>query len=162
MPRQGSAEALTLYLGTGFIISTVLSGLAFVSLTIGKLASAAGVNAQTIRYYERSGLLRAPKRSPSGYREFGDDELRKLLFIRRAQNVGFSLTEIRELLGLRIHDARSCVAVSRRVDAKIEVTEQKIRELQRLHKSLTRLRASCAARERSADCPVLEALGEDA
>ena len=132
------------------------------SLTIGKLASAAGVNAQTIRYYERTGLFQAPERSRSGYRQFGDDELRRLLFIRRAQSVGFSLTDIRELLGLRTHDPRSCAAVSRRVDAKIAVTEEKIRELQRLHKSLTRLRASCAARERSADCPVLEALGEDA
>jgi DNA-binding transcriptional MerR regulator len=132
------------------------------SLTIGKLASAAGVNAQTIRYYERSGLFHAPKRTAGGYRQFGDDELRRLLFIRRAQGVGFSLGEIRELLALRIHDPRSCGAVSRRVEAKIDATEQKIRELQGLLKSLKRLRASCAARERTANCPILEALAEDA
>ena len=131
-------------------------------LTIGKLASAAGVNAQTIRYYERSGLFRAPKRTAGGYRQFGPDELRRLLFIRRAQGVGFSLAEIRELLALRIQDPRSCGAVSRRVEVKIDTTEQKIRELQGLLKSLNRLRASCAARERTADCPVLESLGEDA
>jgi Hg(II)-responsive transcriptional regulator len=133
-----------------------------VSLTIGKLASAAGVNAQTIRYYERSGLFRAPQRTPGGYRQFGPDELQRLLFIRRAQAVGFSLEEVRELLALRVHDARSCTSVSRRVEAKIETTEQKIRELQRLLKSLKGLSASCAARERTADCPVLEALAEDA
>jgi len=133
-----------------------------VSLTIGKLASAAGVNAQTIRYYERSGLFRAPKRTAAGYRQFGPDELQRLLFIRRAQAVGFSLAEIRELLALRVHDSRSCATVSRRVAAKIETTEQKIRELQRLLKSLKRLRASCVARERTADCPVLEALADDA
>ena len=132
------------------------------SLTIGKLASAAGVNAQTIRYYERSGLVRAPKRTSAGYRQFGADELRRLLFIRRAQDVGFTLAEIRELLALRIHDPRSCAAVSRRVEAKITATEEKIRELQKLLKSLSRLRASCAARKRTDDCPVLEAFVEDA
>ena len=128
------------------------------SLTIGKLASAAGVNAQTIRYYERAGLVRAPKRTTGGYRQFGADELRRLLFIRRAQRVGFSLAEIRELLALRVHDPRSCAAVSRRVEAKITAAEEKIRELQQLLKSLNRIRASCAARKRTDDCPVLEAL----
>ena len=132
------------------------------SLTIGKLASAAGVNAQTIRYYERSGLFRAPKRTPGGYRQFGPDELRRLLFIRRAQAVGFSLAEIRELLTLRVQDPRSCVAVSRRVEAKIATTEEKILELQKLLKSLKGVRDSCAARKRTEDCPVLEALVDDA
>lgn len=128
------------------------------SLTIGKLASAAGVNTQTIRYYERSGLFPAAARTPAGYRQFGPDEVRRLLFIRRAQGLGFSLAEIRELLALRVHDSRSCADVSRRVEAKIDATEQKIRELQGLHRSLNRLRASCAARERTVDCPVLTAL----
>lgn len=132
------------------------------SLTIGKLASAAGVNAQTIRYYERSGLFHAPKRTPGGYRQFGPDELRRLLFIRRAQSVGFSLAEIRELLALRVHDPRSCGSVARRVDAKIAATEEKIRELQTLLTSLNRIRASCAAPRRTEDCPVLEALDENA
>lgn len=132
------------------------------SLTIRKLASAAGVNAQTIRYYERSGLFRAAKRTAGGYRQFGPDELRRLLFIRRAQDVGFSLAEIREFLLLRVDDPRSCPAVSRRVEARIDVTEQKIHELQRLLKALKRLRASCVARERTADCPVLEELAEHA
>lgn len=132
------------------------------SFTIGKLASAAGVNTQTVRYYERSGLFRATKRTPGGYRQFGPVELQRLLFIRRAQAVGFSLTEIRELLALRVHDPRSCDAVSRRVEAKIAATEEKISELQRLLRALTRLRTSCTARIRTDDCPVLEALVEDA
>ena len=132
------------------------------SFTIGKLASAAGVNAQTIRYYERAGLFRAPARTPSGYRQFGPDELRRLLFIRRAQGVGFSLAEIRDLLMLRVHDPRSCTAVSRRVEAKITATVEKIHELQRLLKALNRVRDSCAARKRTEDCPVLETLLEDA
>jgi DNA-binding transcriptional MerR regulator len=132
------------------------------SFTIGKLALAAGVNTQTIRYYERSGLFPVPTRTPAGYRQFGPDELRRLRFIRRAQRLGFSLTEIRELLGLRVHDPRSCDAVTRRVEAKIEVTELKIRELRELRNALRRLRASCIARERTDDCPILEALVEDA
>jgi Hg(II)-responsive transcriptional regulator len=131
-------------------------------LTIGKLASAAGVNTQTIRYYERTGLFPAPVRTPGGYRQFGLGELRRLRFIRRAQGLGFSLTEIRELLGLRVHDPRSCGAVTRRVDEKIDATERKIRELQALQRALEQLRASCAARERTADCPILEALVDDA
>jgi MerR family mercuric resistance operon transcriptional regulator len=132
------------------------------SLTIGKLAAAAGVNTQTIRYYERSGLVPAPWRTPAGYRQFGPDELRRLRFIRRAQGLGFSLTEIRELLGLRVHEPRSCGAVAQRVEEKVDATEQKIRELQGLLKALKRVRAACRARERTADCPILEALVEDA
>lgn len=131
-------------------------------LTIGKLAAAAGVNTQTIRYYERSGLFPVAARTPAGYRQFGPEELHRLRFIRRAQSLGFSLTEIRELLGLRVHDPRSCGAVSRRVEGKIEATELKIRELTGLLRALKRLRASCAARERTADCPILEALVDDA
>ena len=130
------------------------------SLTIGQLAAAAGVNAQTIRYYERSGLFPEPMRTASGYRQFEPEELRRLQFIRRSQGVGFSLSEIRELLALRIHDPRSCSGVSRQVEAKISATEQKISELQGLLKSLNRLRASCAARERTAECPVLQALDD--
>lgn len=132
------------------------------NLTIGKLALAAGVNPQTIRYYERSGLFEAPRRSAGGYRQFGPAELGRLRFIRRAQDVGFSLSEIRELLSLRVHDPRSCGAVSRRVQAKIDATEQKIAELQRLRGALHRLQAACDARERTADCPVLEAWEDDA
>jgi hypothetical protein len=78
------------------------------------------------------------------------------------RGLGFSLTEIRELLGLRVHDPRSCGAVTRRVDEKIDATERKIRELQALQRALEQLRASCAARERTADCPILEALVDDA
>ncbi|MEA3245825.1 MAG: heavy metal-responsive transcriptional regulator [Gemmatimonadota bacterium] len=131
-------------------------------LTIGKLASAAGVNTQTIRYYERAGLFPVAARSPGGYRQFGPDELRRLRFIRRAQGLGFSLAEIRELLALRVHDPRSCGTVARRVHQKIVATEQKIRELQGLLKALTRLGAACDARERTADCPILEALADGA
>lgn len=132
------------------------------ALTIGKLAAAAGVNTQTIRYYERSGLFPVPRRTPGGYRQFGPDELRRLRFIRRAQGLGFSLAEIGELLSLRVHEPRSCGAVARRVEDKVEATEQKIRELQGLLRALKRLRAACSARERTADCPILEALIEDA
>ena len=130
-------------------------------LTIGKLATAAGVNPQTIRYYERAGLFAKPARTPSGYRQYGPEELRRLRFIRRAQHLGFSLAEVGELLGLRVHDPRSCGTVERRVKEKIEMTEGKIRQLQGLLKVLRRLRDACDARERTDDCPILEALIEN-
>lgn len=132
------------------------------TLTIGKLAAAAGVNPQTIRYYERTGLLARPARTPGGYRQYGSDEIRRLRFIRRAQRLGFSLDEVGELLGLRVHDPRSCGTVERRVKEKMEVTEAKIRELQGLLKVLRRLHDACDARQRTSDCPILEALTGDA
>lgn len=132
------------------------------TLTIGKLASAAGVNPQTIRYYEREGLFPAPPRTAAGYRQFGPDELRRLRFIRRAQGLGFSLDEIRDFLALRVHDPRSCASVERRVEIKIQATERKIQELNALLKALNGLRAACSARRRTADCPILEALADDA
>lgn len=132
------------------------------TLTIGKLAAAAGVNPQTIRYYERTGLLARPARTPGGYRQYGPDEIKRLRFIRRAQRLGFSLDEVGELLGLRVHDPHSCGTVERRVKDKMEVTEARIRELQGLLKVLRRLHDACDARQRTSDCPILEALTGDA
>ncbi|MDE3053354.1 MAG: heavy metal-responsive transcriptional regulator [Gemmatimonadota bacterium] len=132
------------------------------TLTIGQLAEAGAVNAETIRYYERMELLRAPERTAGGYRQYGPSELRRLRFIRRAKALGFSLAEIRELLALRVHDPRSCGAVSRRVDVKIQGVEQRMREMRSMLRTLKRLRASCATGTPTVECPILEALDEDA
>src|SRR5216684_250220 len=80
-------------------------------LTIGQVATAADVNIQTIRYYERRGLFAAPRRTPSGYRQFAEDAVTRLRFIKRAQELGFSLNEIEDLLGLRVRHAAACDAV---------------------------------------------------
>jgi Hg(II)-responsive transcriptional regulator len=129
-------------------------------LTIGQLANGAGVNLQTVRYYERRGLMAAPARTRSGYRQYPPDALARLRFIKRAQNLGFSLAEIRGLLELRIARPSSvaCDRVLAATEAKVALVERKIRELQRLKRSLDRLLAACRARTPTGDCPILQAI----
>lgn len=128
------------------------------ALTIGQVASAADVNIQTIRYYERRGLFASPRRTPSGYRQYAEDAVSRLRFIKHAQELGFSLKEIQELLGLRVRHGAACDAVERKTRQKIALVEQKIRDLQRLKRTLDRLAAACAARRPTDDCPILEVL----
>ncbi|MGH7547486.1 MAG: MerR family transcriptional regulator [Gemmatimonadales bacterium] len=130
-------------------------------LTIGQVATAADVNIQTIRYYERRGLFPTPRRTPAGYRQYADEAVTRLRFIKHAQELGFSLKEIQELLALRVRHAAACDAVLRKTRAKIALVEGKIRELQRLKRTLEHLAAACAARRPTADCPILETLEDD-
>src|SRR2546428_13535685 len=108
-------------------------------LTIGQVASAADVNVQTIRSYERRGLVPTPRRTASGYRQYTDDAVARLRFIKHAQELGFSLQEIQELLGLRVRHGAACDAVERKTRQKIEVVQQRIRDLQRMKRTLERL-----------------------
>lgn len=127
-------------------------------LTIGQVASAAAVNVQTIRYYERRGLFAAPRRTPSGYRQYAHEAVDRLRFIKHAQELGFSLKEIQELLGLRVRQGAACEAVELKAKKKIDLVQQRIRDLQRMKRTLQRLAAACAARQRTEACPILEAL----
>lgn len=127
-------------------------------LTIGEMAKRAGVNRETVRYYERRRLLPRPARLVSGYRVFSDDALRRLKFIRHAKALGFSLAEVRELLGLRVNSPDSCDRVRERTQAKIDDIERKIRALQQMKSVLFELVAACAQRGRTNDCPILESL----
>jgi MerR family mercuric resistance operon transcriptional regulator/MerR family gold-responsive transcriptional activator of gol and ges genes len=131
------------------------------TFTIGHIADAASVNIQTIRYYERRGLLLPSGRTRSGYREYDRDAIRRLRFIKHAQALGFSLKEIQDLLALRVGSASACPAVERRTRAKIEVIDGKLRELERLKGTLIDLAAACRARKPTAECPVLESLEDD-
>ena len=131
------------------------------ALTIGQVADAADVNIQTIRYYERRGLFPNPRRTPAGYRQYADDAVARLRFIKHAQELGFSLQEIQELLGLRVRHGAACDAVERKTRHKIEVVQQKIRDLQRMRHTLEQLAAACAARRATEECPILEALEDD-
>ena len=126
-------------------------------LTIGQVAAAADVNIQTIRYYERRGLFQTPRRTPAGYRQYADDAVARLRFIKHAQELGFSLNEIQGLLGLRVRHA-ACDAVERKTREKIELVQQKIADLRRMKRTLERLAVACAARRPTDDCPILEAL----
>src|SRR2546425_9199169 len=84
------------------------------ALTISQVANAADVNIQTIRYYERRGLFPTPRRTPAGYRQYADDAVSRLRFIKHAQELGFSLQEIQELLGLRVRHGAACDVVERK------------------------------------------------
>lgn len=128
------------------------------SLTIGRLAREAGVNLETVRYYERRGLLPRPPRSASGYRLFPADSARRLRFIRRAQELGFSLGEIRELLSLRVAPTAKSADVRKRAEAKIADIDAKIRSLESMKKTLHTLAKTCSGCGPIRDCPILESL----
>jgi MerR family transcriptional regulator, copper efflux regulator len=127
-------------------------------LTIGELAKKARVNRETVRYYERRRLLGPPARSPSGYRVFSEDTLRRLRFIRHAKVLGFSLGEIRELLTLRVARVDACERVLGRVQAKRNEIDRKISALQDMKDALSALASACSKGSKTNECPVLDAL----
>lgn len=130
------------------------------SIGIGALAKGAGVRIDTVRYYERSGLLAPKTRSASGYRRYGDLELARLRFIRRAQALGFSLREVRELLALS--SRRDVARVKRAAQQKLTDVKGRIAELERVRSGLSTSIAACPGHGRAADCPILNALSGEA
>ena len=130
-------------------------------LTISELAKQGGVNLQTIRYYERVGLLPKPPRSASGYRLFSPDGVHRIRFIKRAQELGFSLKEIKELLVLRIHPGSTSADVRKRAECKIADIEEKIKSLRAMKKALVRLTATCCGEGLASECPILERLSSE-
>jgi DNA-binding transcriptional MerR regulator len=127
---------------------------------IGALARGAGVGIDTVRYYERSGLLAPNTRLASGYRRYSTVELARLRFIRRAQALGFTLKEVRQLLALS--NGRDVARVKRIAQEKLEDVNERIAALERVRGGLTSLIATCPGHGRVGDCPILKALaGED-
>ncbi len=127
-------------------------------LTIGEVARRAGVGVETVRFYERQGLLAEPARKASGYRQYTEDVVARLCFIRRAKELGFSLKEIAELFALRLDPATTCADVKRQAEAKLADIEAKIRDLQRMETTLRNLTASCRGRGAASGCSILESL----
>ncbi len=132
--------------------------------TIGKLAKVAGVNIETIRYYERIGLLPQPQRKSSiwghGYRIYQERDLNQLLFIREAKNLGFSLKEIHELLSLRVDGKTDCERIKEKAERKLTDVEDKISKLLRIKKTLKKLIEACRERKITDPCPILDALDD--
>ena len=131
------------------------------ALRIGEVAAQAGVNVQTLRYYERRGLLEEPERRPSGYRTYAPEAVRLVRFIKRAQDLGFTLKEVHELLRLRESQPRSRTKVRELAEAKIRDIDEKTRHLRAIRKALTVLTDSCACRGSALECPILEALNDE-
>ena len=127
-------------------------------LTTSRLARLGGVNLETVRYYERQGLLAKPPRTASGYRVFPREAAARLRFIKRAQELGFSLGEIRELLSLRMRPGASRADIRARAHAKIGDVDQKIRALQAIKKALRTLTDRCEGCGPIAACPILQSL----
>ena len=131
-------------------------------LTIGHLAQLGGVNLETIRYYERRGLIPKPGRTAAGYRQFPPDAARRLRFIKRAQELGFSLDEVRELLALGADPRQNRASIRARANVKIDDINRKIAALTAMKETLHELVNRCEHCGPSADCPIVASLDQEA
>jgi MerR family mercuric resistance operon transcriptional regulator len=127
--------------------------------TIGRLAAAAGVNVETVRYYQRRQLIAEPLRPALGARRYCEDDVERLRFIKRSQAMGFTLSEIESLLELR--DRRSCDTTRELAVAKLEAIVTRIQELRKLRKELAGLVAECNVTGDDSNCPIIERLASD-
>jgi len=130
-------------------------------LTIGEVEKQANVRIETLRYYERTGLVASPPRSESNYRLYPQETVRRVQFIKRAQELGFSLREITELLALRATPETPCVDIRRRALDKITTVEEKIQALHSMKYALAKLVEECSGRGEITACPILAALDSE-
>lgn len=127
-------------------------------LTVGKIARRAGVNLQTVLYYERRRLLSPARRSDSGYRLYAPEAVQVIRFIKNAQALGFTLDEAAKLLRLRVNHRSQCESVKRQAQARLDMVHEKIAGLRAMERTLRRLLRTCAARGTTDSCPILESL----
>ena len=128
------------------------------SLRTGEVARRAGVNVETLRFYERRGILPEPPRRESGYREYPPETVDLIRFVKRAQELGFSLEEIRELLDLRDGPRRRTGKAARLVKSKVAEIEHKIHDLEAMREALAGLLSACERKGTRASCPIIESL----
>lgn len=128
------------------------------TFTIGQVAREAGIGVETVRFYEREGLLEQPARRRSGYRQFETQAVARLRFIKQAQRLGFTLREIRELLALKLDPDATRAQVRERAVAKIADIGERINELKRMKKALAPLIVACDGKGTLEGCPILDAL----
>lgn len=131
------------------------------TLTIGQVAKRAGVGVETVRFYERQGIIREPRRGSSGYRQFGEEVVAHLRFIKQAKELGFTLKEIKELLSLRLEPGSSCAEVKSKAVAKLADIENRIQTLERMKLALSELTSQCSGQGTTSECPILNALAPE-
>lgn len=127
-------------------------------MRIGELAAVANVNVQTLRFYERRGLLRKPSRLASGYRTYSSDDVQVVRFIKQSQELGYTLEEIKQLLLLRAKPSGNAIEVRALAESKVRDIEEKIKRLGQMREELRLLLESCNCAETETRCPTLEAL----
>jgi MerR family mercuric resistance operon transcriptional regulator len=126
-------------------------------MRIGQLATSVGVNVETIRYYQRIGLIDVPAKPYGGYRSYSDRDLQQLRFIRRAQQLGFSLEDIRTLLSL---SSSECRQVQKLATENLDLVKGKLRQLRKIESALTETIEQCANRKPHQGCPIIETLAQ--
>lgn len=129
-------------------------------MKIGTLAQRADVGIDTIRYYEREGVIPPATRRESGYREYGDGDVVRLRFVRRAKQLGFTLPEIRDLLGLTATASDDMAGLNQRAQAKLDDVNMRIDELARVRDALRQLVTACPGHGALENCPIMAALSE--
>jgi MerR family transcriptional regulator, copper efflux regulator len=127
-------------------------------LTIGEVAEKARVHIETLRYYERRGLIARPPRSASNYRRYSQDAVQWVRFIKRAQELGFSLKDIKELLSIRAAPETECGEIRAHAEAKIKDIDERIGSLVAMKSALSKLVTECSGESPLTDCPILESL----
>ena len=127
-------------------------------MKIGEVAKQSSIGIETIRYYEREGLLAEPQRRPSGYRQYDQSVVSRLQFIRRSKELGFTLAEIKELLGLWFDANTRCEHVRQRAEQKVTDIEDKIRTHQKMKRSLKKVLSECEGRDSIGDCSLLKGI----
>ena len=159
IPCLSSEELLTPYYSTDRKLSygetTIMN-----SLKTGELAREAGVNVETLRFYERKGLLPTPPRRVSGYRDYPPESVGRIRFIKRSQELGFSLREIQGLLDLRVKPGTTCGQVRQRAEQKVLEIEEKITDLKAIQQALRNLIGTCSGRGPARQCPILDHLNQ--
>lgn len=130
-------------------------------LSIGEVAKQGGVSVEALRYYEREGLMTVPRRDVNGYRRYEPDAVRHIRFIKRAQDVGFTLSDIKDLLSLKADPDASCGDVRLRAEEKVRDMDAKIAMLTRMRAVLSAWVKECRGTGPVTDCPILDALDSD-
>lgn len=127
-----------------------------------ELANKAGVNKETVRFYEKKGLLSEPVRTEAGYRQFSQKDIERLVFIKNAKELGFSLSEIKELLAIADGDIYKCSDVRQIAESKLDHINNQLKHLNKLKRTLTKLVTECQRAKTIKDCPIIESLSKRA